>query len=92
MLTVAFAERLKDSGISVNAVHPGDVNSKLSNNLGYGGHETPDQGADNPVWVATSTDLEGISGKYFERKRQSICRFGQDKIQVEKLFGNCEGY
>lgn len=92
MLTVAFAERLKDSGITVNAVHPGDVNSKLSNNLGYGGHETPDQGADTPVWAATTPELDGLTGKYFERRRQSICRFGKDKTQVEKLWGICEGY
>jgi NAD(P)-dependent dehydrogenase (short-subunit alcohol dehydrogenase family) len=92
MLTVAFAERLKDSGITVNAVHPGDVNSKLSNNLGYGGHETPDQGADTPVWAATSQELDGVTGQYFERRHKSICRFGQDKILVNKLWGICEGY
>jgi len=92
MLTVAFAKRLKDTGITVNAVHPGDVNSKLSDNLGYGGHETPDQGADNPVWVATAPELEDVTGKYFERRRESICRFGADKALVEKLFGICEGY
>jgi retinol dehydrogenase-13 len=31
MLAIAFAELLKPSGITVNACHPGDVNSKLSN-------------------------------------------------------------
>jgi NAD(P)-dependent dehydrogenase (short-subunit alcohol dehydrogenase family) len=92
MLTVAFAERLKGSGITVNAVHPGDVNSKLSNNLGYGGHESPDQGADTPVWAATAPELDGITGKYFERHRESVCRFGQDKELVEKLWNICEEY
>jgi len=92
MLTVAFAERLKNSGITVNAVHPGDVNSKLSNNLGYGGHETPDQGADNPVWAATVPELTGITGKYFERRRESACRFGQDRALVERLWDICEKY
>jgi len=92
MLSVAFAERLKNSGIAVNAVHPGDVNSKLSNNLGYGGHESPGQGAENPVWAATAPELEGVTGKYFERKRESNCRFGKDKMQVENLFRICEEY
>lgn len=87
MLTVGFAELLKDKGITVNAVHPGDVNSKLSNNLGYGGHETPDQGADTPVWAATSPEVEGITGKYFENRHLQRCRFGEDKEGVERLMG-----
>ena len=37
MLTVALAEALIGRGISVNACHPGDVNSTLSNALGFGG-------------------------------------------------------
>ncbi len=85
MLTVGFAESLKDKGITVNAAHPGDVNSKLSNNLGYGGHESPDEGADTPVWVATSPELEGITGKYFENRRQVSCRFGEDREAVKRL-------
>jgi NAD(P)-dependent dehydrogenase (short-subunit alcohol dehydrogenase family) len=41
MLSVAFAERLRDAGVTANACHPGDVVSTLSRNLGFGGHETP---------------------------------------------------
>jgi len=92
MLTAVFAEKLKPFGIAVNAVHPGDVNSALSNNLGYGGHETPDQGADTPVWTATSPDLEGVSGKYFERRHESICHFAKDKQLCQRLFEICESY
>ena len=39
MLTVAFAARLKPYGVTVNACHPGDVNSRLSNDLGFGGSD-----------------------------------------------------
>ncbi len=85
MITVGFAESLRDEGITINAAHPGDVRSKLSNNLGYGGHESPDEGADTPVWVATSQDLEGITGKYFENHRQMSCRFGEDREAVKRL-------
>jgi NAD(P)-dependent dehydrogenase (short-subunit alcohol dehydrogenase family) len=53
MLTVAFATRLQPYGVKVNACHPGDVNSRLSNDLGFGGQTTPDKGADTPVWLAT---------------------------------------
>jgi len=34
MLTVAFADRLKDAGVTVNACHPGDVASTLSHSPG----------------------------------------------------------
>ena len=54
MLAVAWAERLKDDGICINVCHPGDVNSILSNNLGFGGSESPEQGAATPVWLAWS--------------------------------------
>ncbi len=90
MLTVAFAERLKSKNITVNACHPGDVRSTLASNLGYGGHESPAEGAATPVWLATSSDVEGITGKYFEHKQESSCRFGQDKKMVDRLYEICE--
>lgn len=92
MLSAAFAERLKNDGITVNAVHPGEVNSKLSNDLGFGGHESPDQGADTPVWAATAPELEGITGKYFEYRKEVKCKFSQDKKAIEQLFDICSSY
>jgi NAD(P)-dependent dehydrogenase (short-subunit alcohol dehydrogenase family) len=92
MLTVAFAERLKPFGISVNACHPGDVNSRLSNDLGFGGFETPDEGARTPVWLATTPSSGEISGKYFEESRAVHDRFAQDRSAVERLFEICSDY
>lgn len=92
MLTDAFAERLEPYGVTVNACHPGDVNSRLSNDLGFGGHETPEQGARTPVWLATDDVVEGITGKYFEHQRESRCRFSEDRMAVEELFQVCATY
>lgn len=92
MLTVAFARRLKPFNIIVNASHPGDVRSTLSANLGFGGHETPEQGADTPAWLATSDDVEGITGKYFEHRHLSSCPFGKNSEKVEQLYYLCESY
>lgn len=92
MLTVAFAERLKPYGISVNVCHPGDVNSTLSNNLGFGGHESPDSGASTPVWLATSQVGQQQTGQYFEHMRQTRDRFGQDRQAVEALYQACLDY
>jgi len=92
MLTVAFAERLKPFNIAVNACHPGDVNSTLSNNLGFGGSTPPDEGARTPVWLATNPIGQQETGKYFAHQRQEVCRFGQDKESVEKLYQLCLAY
>ena len=92
MLTVAFAERLKSSGISVNSCHPGDVNSKLSNDLGFGGHETADKGAATPFWLATSRKLENRTGLYFSDCRETFCEFSSDRDSIEKLFDICSEY
>lgn len=92
MLTVAFAEKLKAKGISVNACHPGDVRSTLASNLGYGGHESPEQGAATPVWLATSNEVDGLSGKYYEHKHETDCLFSRQKELVEKLYQICKNY
>jgi NAD(P)-dependent dehydrogenase (short-subunit alcohol dehydrogenase family) len=92
MLSAAFAERLQSLKISVNACHPGDVNSKLSNDLGFGGVETPDQGADTPVWLATSGVGQDETGKYFEGRRAVPDRFVTDCTAVEALFQACLVY
>jgi len=89
MLTVAFAQKLRQSGITVNACHPGDVNSKLSNDLGFGGHESPDQGAATPVWVAMEPLLKDISGKYFENRSETSCQFSKDNASIERLYRIC---
>lgn len=89
MLTVAFAERLKPYGVSVNACHPGNVNSTLSNNLGFGGSQAPDEGARTPVWLAVSPIGQQVTGKYFERMQEVGCPFAGDRKAVEELFEAC---
>ena len=56
------------------------------------GHETPDQGADTPVWLAIGRDVEGITGKYFEHRRESVCSFCRDQNRIERLYEICSGY
>ena len=92
MLTVAFANRLTNDQIKVNACHPGDVRSTLSSNLGYGGHETPEQGAATPVWLATSKETKDITGRYFEHMKATRCQFGSDLKAVDTLFEICNSY
>jgi len=92
MLTVAFAEFFESSGVTVNACHPGDVNSRLSNDLGFGGHETPEQGSETPVWLATSNTGGQVTGRYFEHLRETRCRFGEDNKAIKALYLMCASY
>lgn len=92
MLAAAFARLLAPDGITVNACHPGDVNSKLSNDLGFGGHESPSQGAATPLLLALSPDLDGITGKYFEGGREASCPFMKAGKDVAALFELCKSY
>ena len=92
MLTVAFAERLKPYNITVNVCHPGDVNSKLSNDLGFGGSTPPEEGARTPVWLAVDPVGAETTGKYFERMREVADPHAKDKSAIEKLYQICIRY
>ncbi len=92
MLVAAWSSRLAPDGITINACHPGDVNSTLSNNLGFGGSQSPDQGADTPVWLATGTTGGQASGGYFENRRAVDCPFSRDLEAVEALYATCLAY
>ncbi|KKK50791.1 hypothetical protein LCGC14_3121500, partial [marine sediment metagenome] len=68
------------TGITANAVHPGAVGTnfgydarpaiKFLIKLGKPFLKTPRQGADTVVYLASSPEVEGISGKYFARRKQ----------------------
>jgi retinol dehydrogenase-13 len=89
MLTVAFAKHWPPSEITVNSCHPGDAHSTLSHSLGYGGHETPEQAADTPIWLATDPSLAGVTGKYFASRRQQSCEFARDEKAIARLDEIC---
>jgi NAD(P)-dependent dehydrogenase (short-subunit alcohol dehydrogenase family) len=90
LLTVALAERFAPLGITVNACHPGDVNSTLSNALGFGGSESPEAGARTPLWLATSAQVQGTTGKYFVECREETCRFAGDRASIDRLVEACQ--
>ncbi len=79
--TLELAERLKGTGVTINAVSPGYfVNTTIYRNLtgvvkwgslfvfGIGSLlrlNTAEKGARTHIYVASSPDTEGVSGKYF---------------------------
>jgi retinol dehydrogenase 12 len=85
MLTVWQAGRLAPKRIHVNACHPGDVSSRLSRELGFGGHESPEAGAQTPLLLAIDPALEHVTGRYFEHKAQNLCPFSRDAKGIAAL-------
>jgi len=83
LFTYELADRLKNANITVNAVDPGGVATNFARNNGLinwlkhriyyltkGNLLTPEQGSETIIYLATSPDVEGITGKYFNDKKE----------------------
>jgi NAD(P)-dependent dehydrogenase (short-subunit alcohol dehydrogenase family) len=73
LFTYELARRLDGTGVTANAVHPGWVNSnfQVAAGLNQRGVLTNEEGADTQIWMATAPELEGVTGKYFIRRREA---------------------
>lgn len=72
MFTIDLAEKLKDENITVNSLHPGTylaTNMVINANINPWGK--PETGADAEVYLATSPDLNNVTGKYFNVKSEA---------------------
>lgn len=86
LFTYELAQQLQGTGITVNVLHPGVIASNFGQ--GFNGFirfgwkvaspfmSSVEQGAQTTLYLATSPEVEGISGKYFvnskERKSSSL--------------------
>lgn len=90
MLTWALARRLAGTSITANAFHPGAVNTALLRALapGFSGI-TPAEGADTAIWLATSPEVKGVSGRLWVRRRETPCEF-RSRDNEEALWSLCD--
>ena len=66
-----LARDLKETGITVNSLHPGVINTKLLK-AGWGGIGAPvRQGAETPVYLVDSPEVAGMTGQYFVNRAPS---------------------
>jgi len=72
LFTYELAERLSGTGVTVNALHPGAVSTKLLH-AGFraSGGATLAEGARTAVYLAASPDVEGVTGGYFVDERRT---------------------
>lgn len=67
LFTFELAERLKGTGVTANCLHPGVVATKLlDTGWGWSNGLSSAQGAALSVYLATSPEMEQVTGKYFE--------------------------
>jgi len=97
MFTFELARRLESSQVTANVLHPGFVATGFGrNNSGVVGaamgllHRfalTPEQGAQTPIYLATSPDVEGITGQYFVKQQPSLAaKAAYDEASVRRLW------
>jgi NAD(P)-dependent dehydrogenase (short-subunit alcohol dehydrogenase family) len=79
--TYYMSRKLRDTGITVNCIHPGFVKTALAQSdypfpmnmivpiVGFFIGELPEQAADTPVWLASSAEAKDISGEYIHHRR-----------------------
>jgi retinol dehydrogenase-14 len=81
LFTHELARRLEGTSVSVNAVHPGVIATRLladyldvpltgvSPERSFGGN--PERGAETSIYLAASPEVEGITGGYFVNRQES---------------------
>jgi NAD(P)-dependent dehydrogenase (short-subunit alcohol dehydrogenase family) len=103
LFSLELSHRLSGTGLTSNAIHPGSVLTNITHSAPISVRQqveeiahmlrTPEQGAATQVYVATSPDLDDVSGRFF-----SICKpitvtgrnFLDDKAMAEKLWNVAE--
>jgi NAD(P)-dependent dehydrogenase (short-subunit alcohol dehydrogenase family) len=96
LFTFELARRLEGSRVTVNALHPGYVVDSYGPNrsrflkpvlslLGMGGI-TPEEAARNVTYLASSPDVEEITGSYFARDRSVTSLVSYDEETARLLW------
>lgn len=99
MLTWSWAERLTSSGVMVNAMSPGLVNTELNRNAkGFFAFaftltklfaKTASDGADTAAWLAATPELAQETNQFWENRKRIPCKF-RNTEQQQRLFELCE--
>lgn len=97
LFTYELARRLAGTGVTVNCMRPGTVATNFGASgtrliqrlvrLGRPFMRTPEQGADTVVWLATAREVEGVTGKYFDdRKDVRSSKISYDEQAARRLW------
>jgi NAD(P)-dependent dehydrogenase (short-subunit alcohol dehydrogenase family) len=81
LFTYELARRLEGTGVTANCLHPGVVGTNLGSGVsGAFGFvvraltplmKSPEKGAETSIYLASSPEVEGLSGGYFVKKAEA---------------------
>lgn len=86
-MTLELAERLAGSGVTANCLHPGGVDTKMLRTAMQMTGIPVEEGAAPSVYLASSPDVEGMTGKYFYHHEVGwLSDIASDTIARKKLW------
>ena len=97
LFTRELAKRLAGTGVTANCLHPGFVGTRFGDEsgglmswvikLGKNFALTPEQGAETIIYLASSDDVVGKSGGYYEKKQLTApSRAAQSDADAKRLW------
>ena len=106
LMNIMFTYQLSSmqDRVSVNVLHPGFVDTNIAGNEGnlikyivkFGAKmfaRTVDNGADSSIYLSTSDEVKGVSGKYFFKCREiKSSRASYNQEDWKKVWDLCEDY
>ena len=106
LMNIMFTYQLSSmqDRVSVNVLHPGFVDTNIAGNEGnlikyivkFGAKmfaRTVDNGADSSIYLSTSDEVKGVSGKYFFKCRETkSSRASYNQEDWKKVWDLCEDY
>ena len=102
LFTYELSDRLKKMDVTVNCLHPGAVATQMgiNRNTGFGTlitsilkpfFQSPKEGASTAIYLATSEDVRGVTGRYFYKKKPiNSSKLSYDKELARKLWNVSE--
>jgi NAD(P)-dependent dehydrogenase (short-subunit alcohol dehydrogenase family) len=96
LFTYELARRLRGTGVTANCLNPGVVATRMladymgaASEAGLGSTfgAKPEEGAETSIYLASSAEVEGVTGKYFERKQaRRSSRESYDEAPARRLW------
>ena len=99
MVTYEWARRFQGKGVTSNCLHPGVVATGIGREFPGVARffwdilfVSPEKGAKTSVRLASSPDVEGMNGRYFQKNEEmKSSKRSYDRDTAEKLWAVCEG-
>jgi NAD(P)-dependent dehydrogenase (short-subunit alcohol dehydrogenase family) len=97
LFTYELSRRIEGTGVTANCLHPGSVKTNMVKNfrkfvkyffplIGLF-MKNPKKGAKTSIYLASSSEVEGVSGKYFKKRKEvESVKASYDKDLAKRLW------